>query len=633
MLLCCLSCGGGSDTIEPFTRPPITSAPSASAAPRTAEPQPAETKDPEDFAVSFSNEIVAGLLELYISSSELETWGEPAYYDIASGETVEIFFYEFGGIHGELYDIGTIDNNGVNYDCFEVVLLEGDKITLYGSAESADFVIERADGTSQTIPAQICSDHIGGEKRSMFIQPYLSTASEYSEIKTDRYEVDILTSFTSVRLSSLDAERLPMLDRSLNSLNERRTESSSEVYGEFIERAGMASSLSSLASFPASEFKDEVYMISSEENVLSMLFVHSETIGGNTVFKYESSTLDSQTGEELMLSDVATDIQMLEQSIYSELEKAYSELPFDEEFELINEFHAPSEMLAWMLDISGLHILINGKPFGVENMVYSVFLPFSEYSDIVYEHYLPKNENHVSAFPLDFNYQTMIEGKRSALNVSVQSDEAMLRIQYNGAENEIELNSVYEVRAHFVHVNGRDLLYLDMLSDNDIRFLSIFSFEDDAIVELGEFHGSWGYTYETAGDAVLRLVQPMVDPEDFSLYSKTQLLGTADGTKVYSVGDDGLPKSEDKYYLIISPDIEFTLKLPIELHLVTEAGDMDVSTVSLEAGSLLGYLRTDDERFADLILEDGRFVRAVIDDGSIDSVPIEELFESIVYSG
>jgi hypothetical protein len=150
---------------------------------------------------------------------------------------------------------------------------------------------------------------------------------------------------------------------------------------------------------------------------------------------------------------------------------------------------------------------------------------------------------------------------------------------------------------------------------------------------LGEFYGSWGYTYETSDDAAVRLVQPMVDPESFALYSRTELLGTADGTKIYSVDDDGLPKTEDKYFLIIRPDIEFALKQPLSLHLVTEAGDIDVSTVLLEAGTALSYFRTDGSRFADLALDDGSFVRAIIDDGCIDSVPIEELFEGIVFSG
>lgn len=630
MLLACFGCAGGGK-VEPFTRPPSTDEPQKTDG--GAEQGAIETPDAEPHGFTFKNELTSALFELYISPSDSDSWGEPVRCDIGAGEMLNIGFSDFGGVPGEKYDIGTIDENGVNYDCFYVVLVEGDSIILSGSAEKADLFIERADGTVQTVAAKVYSDENGGEKRSAFIQPYLSTKSDYSEISTNSYEMGVSTSFAAVRLNSNDAKKFPLLDRALKALNDRRMESSSGAYGAFVERAGMASGLSSVASFPASEFNDDAFVISSEETVLSLLFVHSETIGGRTVFKYDAAAFDPETGAQLMLSDAAEDIQKLEKSIYAELERAYGEIPFDEDFELIKEFSAPSEKLVWMIDPSGLCILINGAPLDGEAEVYSVFLPFGEYSDIFYERYLPKNEDRASAFPLDFNYQTVIEGKRSTLKVSVLNDEALLRIQYNGAEHEIELNGVYEVKAHFVHANGRDLMYLDMLSDNDSRFLSVLSFEDDAIVRLGEFRGSWGYNYEIVNDAVSRLVQPMVDPESFTLYSKTQLLGTADGIKPYCVGENGLPKTEDEYYLIINPDIEFTLKQPLELHFVTEEGDIDVAAISLEAGSTLGYLRTDNKRFADLILEDGRFVRAVIDDGCIAAVPLEELFEGIEYSG
>ena len=633
MLLFCLACGGGGGKVEPFTRPPATEQPQTSSS-SSASPAPNETQDTESAAIRFRNDIGSELIELYISAAELGTWGEPAYYGIASGQTIEIRFLEFFGVPGEKYDIGTIDENGVNYDCFEVVLTDGDNIILTGNSEKADFVFERTNGNAQTVAAKVYSDGFPAEKSSAFIQPNLSTASDYTRISTNSYELDVFTSFTEIGIAGTDAERFPLLDQALNALNERRAEEANNAFGDFVERAGSEGSASSLESFPASEFKDDAFVLASEENVMSILFVHSETINSNAAANYESAAFDPQTGAQLMLSDVAADIQKLEQSIYAQLEKTYGEIPFDEDAELIAEFSAPSDKLAWTIEPSGLRVLINGASFGAESELYSVFLSFSDYSKIVSERYVPKCENYAFAFPLDLELKTPIEGKLSSLKITAElEDEPTLRIAYNAAALESEINSVYEVKPHFVHSNGRDLLYLDMLSDNDFRFISIYSLEDDAIVHLGEFYGSWGYTYETSGDAALRIVQPMVDPENFSLYSRTELLGTADAIKSYSVGGGGLPKTQDTYYLIIRPDIEFTLKQPLEFHMVTAAGDIDVSTVSLPQGTTLCYYRTDGERFADLALDDGSFVRAIIDDGCIDSVPIEEFFEGIVFSG
>ncbi|MBR5949784.1 MAG: hypothetical protein IKZ82_14250 [Clostridia bacterium] len=629
-LFTCLACAGGW-VVEPFTRPPITEKPQTSSDVSPA-PDTSASLDPEASSISFKNELASMITELYISPSETDKWGEAVFYDIMSGEAEKIDFSWFNGVSGERYDIGTIDENGVNYDCYDVVLIDGDRIILSINAGNAEFEIERASGKLDFIDAVVYSDEPGEEKRSVFIRPYLSTESAHSSSGDDVYA---LYTQTSVRLSSAAEERFPLLDQALNALHKKRSEASSEAYREIAEIAESAyQSAHPGSSFAAAEFSDNAFIISSEENIFSILFERRERFGDDSIIVYEAANFDPQTGEELMLSDVVVAVQKLQLFIYSELEKDYGGIPFDEDTELISEFSAPSEKLSWFIEPQGLHVLIDGVPFGGEDMLYSAYLSFGEYKDIIQEKYIPKSENHASAFPLDFDYRTLIEGKSSLINISASFDEEhQLRIQYNGAVHESELTGVYEVKPLLVRSNGRDLLYLDMLSDNDQRLLSIYSLEDDAIVHLGEFHCTWGYSYESTADSMTRLVQSMVDPEAFTLYSETVLLGSAYGEKMYFVGEDGMPQSEDKYFIIISPDLEFELKQPLELHLVTEAGDMDVSTVSLDAGSILTYYRTDNERFADLSLDDGRFVRAVIDDGCIDSIPLDEIFGGIVYFG
>lgn len=646
MLFGCVSCAGGKNA-EPFTNSPdgggknaelSTNQPANESSAHTQTPSAsphieAPTEEPAEPELVFENLLDAEITGLFISSIESDEWGEPVSNSVKSkaGETIP--FSAFRGIEGELYDIGTIDEKGVNYDGYDIMLLDGDRIVLSGSAESAVFTVYRQDGTSETVAADVYSDEPGEGKRSGYLYPNVISCSDYAaDSETNRLYASL--SCSSVTLNAADAERFPALDKALNALAERRAEDAASAYRELLSDAPESFQSTEPEAFEPVEFADEVYIRRSEENLLSMLFLRRVKLGDSVSETYACASFDPESGALLMLSDVFEDVQSLQTHICEALEKRYGAFPFDEDTDLISEFTQPSEKLFWTLDPEGLSVVILGASFGGEEETYTVFLPYGEYEADFKARYLPKVDNYACAFSLDFD-QPVAEGNNSMIRVSADLlEDQTLHISYNGAEFREELNDIYEVEPYFIHANGRDLLYLDALSDNDCRILLAYSFEGGSVVPIGYFSGAW----RSSDDASLvgdysRMVTPIVDPESFALSSQTEIMGTAYGSRNYRIGGDGMPESEDKYYIIDSEDIEFTLKQPLELHYVTEEGDMDVSTILLDAGSTLVYFRTDGERFADLELENGQFVRAVIDGGCIDSVPIGEIFDGIVFAG
>lgn len=52
-------------------------------------------------------------------------------------------------------DIGAIDENSINYDIYDIVLIDGDLIVLSGDANEARFTITHSDGTESTYLAII----------------------------------------------------------------------------------------------------------------------------------------------------------------------------------------------------------------------------------------------------------------------------------------------------------------------------------------------------------------------------------------------------------------------------------------------------------------------------------------------
>lgn len=113
---------------------------------------------PKTYELNFKNELSSTLHQLFISPSDSEVWGDDELIGsrvLRSGGTVKFDFEKFGGQDGGIYDIGTIDENGMNYDCYEVELHIGDSIALSGSSEAATFTVTHQDGTTTPYQADV----------------------------------------------------------------------------------------------------------------------------------------------------------------------------------------------------------------------------------------------------------------------------------------------------------------------------------------------------------------------------------------------------------------------------------------------------------------------------------------------
>ena len=111
------------------------------------------------YELHFKNGLSAKLHQIFISPSDSETWGGEDNLinlaDVGAGSTIGFDFSKFGGTDGGTYDIGTIDENGMNYDCYEVVLKTGDEISLVPSGDGAIFTVTHQDGTYVDVEADV----------------------------------------------------------------------------------------------------------------------------------------------------------------------------------------------------------------------------------------------------------------------------------------------------------------------------------------------------------------------------------------------------------------------------------------------------------------------------------------------
>lgn len=103
----------------------------------------------------FKNELETAV-NIYFSSASEDDWSEkPTRIGVRSGDRVGLSFSDFDGVSGKMADIGAIDENSINYDIYDIVLIDGDLIVLSGDANEARFTITHSDGTMSTYLAII----------------------------------------------------------------------------------------------------------------------------------------------------------------------------------------------------------------------------------------------------------------------------------------------------------------------------------------------------------------------------------------------------------------------------------------------------------------------------------------------
>lgn len=110
-----------------------------------------EPGDWDTITVSFVNGLNSEIAGLYINSTNEENWDDPVARSLEAGEEKTLSI----SADGDLYDVGLIDVDGINYDIFEVVLHEGDRLVLSGDGISGTLTVTSIDGTERSYEADV----------------------------------------------------------------------------------------------------------------------------------------------------------------------------------------------------------------------------------------------------------------------------------------------------------------------------------------------------------------------------------------------------------------------------------------------------------------------------------------------
>lgn len=442
------------------------------------------------------------------------------------------------------------------------------------------------------------------------------------------------------------------LQDALNSVSEEIHKSNRETAafeddGTYTPQEGMSYLAESTAS--VTRFDDQYFSMS----------VHTENYTGGAHGNHWTSgyNYNTQTGEELKLTDVLTDPDSFPATLSEAFQKQQPdaveyvivdnmEQVFREEMDGTSE---DGSLLQWSLTENGLDVYIG--PYELTAYAageFTIHFTNEEYPELLKEEYRTSAEDYFQKVEAGAqnaevsNTITKADGTTGELKIDYGNelydyyslDSVPLDIKWDDATFSVgDVHGTGNLNAQVLHKGDRLFLYLDMPGDNDIHTLYIYELGDGQITDVKE--NSTQDMSDT--DALYDAYSP--DPSWVQMTDRTGMLSTAFVYHYCSVNEDGTFTPVEKYYTYdgAGQAITLTTKQAVTAKKLADASDDEGEQAEIPQGTVLHLYRTDMDSIVDLKADDGTVYRVTLEGtaGSytIDGISVDDLFDGMQYAG
>ncbi len=362
----------------------------------------------------------------------------------------------------------------------------------------------------------------------------------------------------------------------------------------------------------------------------------SYTGGAHNDTEYTGRNFNTQTGGEMKLTDVIPDISTLPDFLTGKLQEKYPDVPFTDLQKNIGDLCGKTDGsgLKWTLGYYDLTFYFSPSAIApYASGLLTVTIPFSQKPELFNPLYTTAPESCVIALRQGETQYIYPDGSSTAVEMTVNlandsEEDFGKRIITLGTDTFTfnEDQSVYSVVPYFLHFSdGRNYLYLSCSGDNDYQSMEVYQIEGENVSYVGNL-GNAG-----AGE------DGFIDPGNFSLSSRLDILSTYGGQRRYHIANDGMPAAdEDVYHL--SEGLQLTSKADVVGDILDGQYQVAEKDVTVPSGTGFTLSRTDGETFADAILSDGRLLRLYVDTGdgwpqTVNGQDIENLFDGLRFAG
>ncbi len=460
----------------------------------------------------------------------------------------------------------------------------------------------------------------------------LGKSWEYG-LDPSNYDNIIQVEYPYVNLHGADAEIYPRLKLALEDSYEALRLRKLDLLNDFkteMEQDG---------SFPYQSM-EKAYVRRADTKVLSILYDCYDYTGGMHGYSYfTTENYNTATGELLKLSDVITDIEALPDIIWLKLDSAYPDIPFWSEDVNMAEL-LEDDSVVWTLDYNGITFYFN--PYTLAAYAYGrqqVSVSYSDFPELVKKEYQMSPESYGVELPrgCNFYYDVNSDGAADTISWVAYGDfEEQLTITLNGQDYEFDHYSFDTEVTFLAPKDGAYYLYVQTTVENDYTHTYFYRLGDN-VEYLGEMAGSMRYYFHKAEDMYFT-EQVLTNPDCFDMCTRTQMASTVTGYRTYSVGEDGMPKTNDPFYLFEEETmLTFTALRDFSAEIYDEENHTAKGTVKISAGETMQYYATDGQTYIWLLLEDGTLCRKKVQLEDyrlqIDGYYVEEMFEGVMYAG
>lgn len=306
-----------------------------------------------------------------------------------------------------------------------------------------------------------------------------------------------------------DADKYPEMNRVLSEIEGMQTrtmEDEADNMLSFAKEMGMTDG--DPENFKTQVSKSDVQIRRADSIVLSYLTDSYADYGFIEDFRgMQGSNYDVQTGKQLLLSDVITDMEPIPAAVLSELNshlwagEGYSENVVKDYFK-----NTPEDGISWTLDYNGVTFYFgDGDLEEPGNGCLSATVSFAEYPELFDEKYTNVPEAYMVSLPLDFSFFTDLDGDSALeeLNVTgVFNEEGRFYSQFGIYT---DTDGYYHYEEHFAYgyhpyyvktTDGKHYLYL-FCEENDADFMQmkliVFDVSNGQFVRVGEMNAAPAY--------------------------------------------------------------------------------------------------------------------------------------------
>ncbi len=383
----------------------------------------------------------------------------------------------------------------------------------------------------------------------------------------------------------------------------------------------------------------KVDVIRADTKVVSLLQSENYFSGGthSNIF-YKGIVFDTQTGKELVLEDVLTNTEGLAEKTKEILMNKYEDVVF---VNLDTTLNSGLDKIAWTLTSQGITFYFS--PYQIasyENGSFTATILFKNEPDLFNSYYVQTPDEYAMCITNEesIDFDLFDDNKVDKINILKEmADDSIsydtLIVSVNG--NEISESEYYfSYDAYIAHTKNGDYLYAEIMQEDDFRKLLVYDLNSKNPFKVGALENTGFYEHLEKNNSLKR--RCFADVKTFTLSTRFDILSTYEATRVYHLGDDGMPESDQKYYSI-EDDITLKSKRTIEAELLdSKTLEKKGTRIAVLDGTRYHLVRTDGEKYVDATLNDTRAVRLNCQSDVwpqiVNGFDAQEIFDGLKYS-